>query len=442
MAIAAATVWEVRTTGSDTNGGGYSSGGTDWSQQDAAQYSVTDAVTNGTTTITSASANFGTDVVGNVLYIAGGTGSITAGWYQIASRTNATTIVVDRATGLTTGTGATLKIGGALASPGQCSAVAINGNAIHQKAGTYTVTRASTNVAGGCVSAAAIAWYGYQTTRGDLGTKPVMIADGVITTFTLFTFASGPGFVQNVEFDGNSRTASRAVSAGGNNVEYDRCTMRNCTNSGANGNTLLVCRQCLFTGCSTQTVVGGGHYFDCTFSGNTVAVLTQTAGTACVGCLFYNNTGASTDAIVTGNSCVIKNNTIHGSGRYGIVSSGSRDHIENNIVYGNTSTGIYGGTTSSVVNNATGGNGTNTNLSTALRAFAAGNISLSADPFTNAAGGDFTLNGTSGGGAACKAVASPSTLPGGTTGNSQDLGCSQAVAASGGIIRTNMDGGF
>src|SRR5262249_43334312 len=122
MALNAAIEWELRpTNGSDTNGGGWKRGasGTDWSQQNAAQYSVTDAVTNGTTTITSATANFGTDVVGNVLYIQGGTGSITAGWYEITSRTNTTTIVVDRSTGLTTGTGATLNIGGALKTLGQ-----------------------------------------------------------------------------------------------------------------------------------------------------------------------------------------------------------------------------------------------------------------------------------------------------------------------------------
>lgn len=107
MPIGAACVWEVRTTGNDTNGGGYAGGGTDWSQQDAAQYSVTDGVTAGTTTITSATANFGTDVVGNVMYVQGGSGSITAGWYQIVSRTNSTTIVVDRSTGLTAGTGVT-----------------------------------------------------------------------------------------------------------------------------------------------------------------------------------------------------------------------------------------------------------------------------------------------------------------------------------------------
>src|ERR1043166_7369624 len=117
MALSANTVFEVRNGGSDTNGGGWvtgssASGGTDWSQQTAAQYSVTDGVTAGSTVITSATAAFGTDVVGNIIYVQGGTGAVSSGWYQIISRTSSTTITVDRLTGLTSGTGVTLKIGG------------------------------------------------------------------------------------------------------------------------------------------------------------------------------------------------------------------------------------------------------------------------------------------------------------------------------------------
>jgi len=40
--ISANCVWEIRTTGSNNNGGGYVGGGTDYSQQDAAQLSLTD----------------------------------------------------------------------------------------------------------------------------------------------------------------------------------------------------------------------------------------------------------------------------------------------------------------------------------------------------------------------------------------------------------------
>jgi hypothetical protein len=51
MALSAATVWEMRTTGAQTNGGGYANlaPGTsvDYSQQDAAQLSLSDIATDG-----------------------------------------------------------------------------------------------------------------------------------------------------------------------------------------------------------------------------------------------------------------------------------------------------------------------------------------------------------------------------------------------------------
>ena len=61
MALAAASVVEVRTAGNDTNGGGFVTGasGTDFSQQDAAQCTATDLVLVTTTTATSAITHFG-----------------------------------------------------------------------------------------------------------------------------------------------------------------------------------------------------------------------------------------------------------------------------------------------------------------------------------------------------------------------------------------------
>ena len=211
MAIGATCVWEVRTGGSDTNGGGYTSGGTDWSQQDAAQYSVTDGVTAGTTTITSATASFGTDVVGNVMYVEGGTGAVAAGWYQIISRTNATTIVVDRSTGLTAGTGVTLKIGGAFATPGRVPAVAVTGNYVWIKSGTYTITTSTAGPAGpvNFTSNILVIVEGYQTTRGDrTGVRPIISA-GAITSVTLFRMActNQHSHPRNIEVDGNANAS-------------------------------------------------------------------------------------------------------------------------------------------------------------------------------------------------------------------------------------------
>ena len=96
-ALSATDQWNVRNGGSDTNGGAFKAGatGTDLSLQAGPEWNVTAAVTNNSTTITSATAAFNATVVGNVAYVSGGTSSITAGWYEVANYTNATIIKVD-----------------------------------------------------------------------------------------------------------------------------------------------------------------------------------------------------------------------------------------------------------------------------------------------------------------------------------------------------------
>jgi hypothetical protein len=64
MALPTTTVIEVRTTGNDSNGGGFVAGasGTDYSQQNSAQYTFSNLASSNATssspTVTSASHNF------------------------------------------------------------------------------------------------------------------------------------------------------------------------------------------------------------------------------------------------------------------------------------------------------------------------------------------------------------------------------------------------
>lgn len=259
MAIGGTCVWEVRTGGSDTNGGGYTSGGTDWSQQDAAQYSVTDGVTAGTTTITSATANFGTDVVGNVMYVQGGTGSVTAGWYQIISRTNATTIVVDRSTGLTAGTGVTLKIGGAFATPGAVPAVAVTGNYVWIKSGTYTITTSTAGPSGpvNFTSNILVIVEGYETTRGDrTGVRPIISA-GAIASVTLFRMActNQQSHPRNIEVDGNANAAIVGIAYAGYQQGPIDCRAYRCVTGFSLGANICVVR-CIVDTCTSFGLVG------------------------------------------------------------------------------------------------------------------------------------------------------------------------------------------
>ena len=83
MALAATTVWEVRSTGNDNNGGGYNTaaGTTDYSQQNSPQLGLTDLATPGagSTTLTSAVGGFTAAMVGNIIQILSGT-NFTAGF--------------------------------------------------------------------------------------------------------------------------------------------------------------------------------------------------------------------------------------------------------------------------------------------------------------------------------------------------------------------------
>jgi hypothetical protein len=247
MALAGTTVWEIQHNGSDSNGGGWvpGSSGTDWSQQTAPKYNVTDGVTNGTTTITSATAAFGTDVVGNIAYIGGGTGSVAVNWYQVVSRTSATAIIVDRSTGLTSGTGVTITVGGALSSHGGLgavlAAVGVTGMTAWCKYSSipYNCNTLTANVGGGTFSGpSGISFLveGYDVTRGDrTGNRPILrwiaAAPGSLTY--MITMVGGPAARQqfvNMTLDGLSTN-----NVGGFNLSNTRATATQCVAQNFNG---------------------------------------------------------------------------------------------------------------------------------------------------------------------------------------------------------------
>lgn len=447
-ALSANTVWEVRTAGAATNGGGFVTGaaGTDWSQQNAAQYSVTDGVTAGTTTITSATANFGTDVVGNIMYVAGGTGAVAADWYQITARASSLSITVDRSTGLTAGTGVTLIIGGALSDPAIFAGKLVTGNTVHQKSGTYSLTSATQNVAGGCPSFALAngRWIGYQTTRGDYGTKPLMQASG-ISTATLFDITNA-AFVSNIKVDGASLTAIRGVASGSTSTLY-RVEAVNCTNSGIiSSGSNKSWASCFASGCTTaggalnaNSVVTNMH--GCVAADNTVAGFGN-AQAFSLFCLADSNAGASTDGwstIFFGLNCVS-----YGSGRDGMRTATSLTLI-NCIVESNTGYGVNnsGAAVNNTLINCAGYNNTS-GFHNAIPTL--GQINLiagSASFFVDAPNGNFALNTTAGGGALARAAGIPGVFPGGLTTGYLDVGAAQHQDSGGGLLRhPGMAGGL
>src|SRR5581483_10920625 len=218
MAISTLTTWEVRpTNGNDTNGGGFVQGstGTDYSQQNAKNSggnngSTTDAVANGTTTITSASASFTSALVGNIIYLSGGSGSLAADRYEVKTFTNSTTIVVDR--NVATGTGITMNIGGALKTLSQLntSMNAVNGNSAWVKAeSTITTASTITFIFTGASSAQQPAVKGYATTRGDGGKVTIQVSSS--TGDAIVNINSAGLSFENFILDGNSKSSQRGL---------------------------------------------------------------------------------------------------------------------------------------------------------------------------------------------------------------------------------------
>ncbi len=443
MALSASTVWEVRTTGSDLNGGGFvtGSGGTDYSQQDAAQLSKTDlAAAQNSTTVTSATSGFTATMVGNLLQIASGTNFV-AGFYQIVTFTNSATIVLDRAPATAgAGSAGVGKVGGCLNSVGKALSGHVASNDIHVKAGTYTINSVSTNVASGCwAPTAGIAGdvtriVGYQTTREDGGTKPSVVASG-ITAFTVVTMAAAVA-VENVEFDGASLTTGRGIGTNAAGSVYS-CKFKNFTNAAVLAGSALMVYNSEATGCSTSAAFQAAHFVSCVAQGNTITGFIVGSGCMALRCISANNTGATSDGFgISATGGEIVSCTAYGNGRDGfrITALAAHNDIFNCLAVGNTGWGFNASAAVDAVRmfscahyNNTGGG---------INAFitrTSGTVALTADPFISASGSNFGLNALSGGGAALRAASATTTWPGlSTTTTALDVGASQHPDTGGG----------
>ena len=424
-AISANTLWHVRPSGSSTNGGGYivGSGTTDYSQQDAAQVAVTDGVANGTTTITSATANFTAAMVGNTIYISGGTGSISANRYQIATRVSATEITVDRSTGLTTGTGVTLNVGGALDVLATAESAMVADNDISIYSGSYAALGSTVTF-----DVAATGAGGGSRVYGEGPSQPVITSS--TNSVALLTLNNADYYtIENIKFTHTAGTRGHAIT-GTTSLSAPLLIT---------GNT--------FDGVLSALNVNSNGPGSVKFVGNDVRNTTSTTGAVNIGTgtdvelchnLFADNTASNSAAIYGDN---VFNVRIHhnrfANNEYGIRSTSSSqnvtcrivnnsfyDHgddaieiaatsgtcwvgIDDNVIYDATSEGVdFNEATDyfvySFANNAFGACGANYSgiVSTSTEA----DITMSVSPFVDGANEDLELNGTVDGGIECQDV--------------------------------------
>jgi hypothetical protein len=444
MSLTACGEFCVRTDGDDSFGGGFNQHrtnggfsawaglGTDRSNASSA-FVVLDGATitasNGGTgaTITISGYTVVTADLGNYVKITAGT-NFTAGTYEItAVNTGSNTWTLD--TNCTSGAGSAMvgKMGGSRLTIASAVAVAVASQVINIKSGTYTLTSAI------AWSSKGLGFSGFGTTKHDYGTRPL------ITTATNSTvlFAPTSGFgvryiFSNMSFSNTAVTRANGMTAGQGtfildtclfdgfvaaidptavaSIEYQiwtNCEIKNCTvnstTSGAVWSNPNDSNHCglVMRNCFVHDNTGNGIYLK-----------SQNLGFSLQNCLITNNgtNGVKCDVSQPQGHiirCTIANNTTNG---LNFTAGMGAVQIEENIFYGNTTTGIlaaFGSGTDYIIlplfyrNNAFGSNGTNvtTGVTTGTNP-----ITLTADPFTNAASKDYTLNSTVGGGASLKGI--------------------------------------
>lgn len=460
MALSALITWEVRPSGNDLNGGGFKTGasGTDYSIQDAAQFSGTDlavdAVTN--TKVTSATHTFAGTDVGNLIQIVGG-GAWTAGCYEIVSVSGGAA-VLDRSPAAVGSTVGTWKLGGGLASPGKAGGLKVANNDVFIKNGTYTLSTTTPNIAGGPVDdttgaadTANSKWTGYDTNRNhvnaDANRPTILVPASSVTSITIFTDTGLNVRLHNLIVDGANKSAIRGFDANPNfgSCILTNCKAQNCTNRGISCNGFSYAIGCEITGCSVSDasaalVLGAGSSSAsfCYIHDNTCTGVYLGSNTSIDNCISESNSGGGsygfydTSGAAYIRNCIAYNNGLHGF--YAVSTFGRGTAYLNCISVSNSGWGFSASAPSECINlincaykSNSSGNVDTTNITTPEM----GSILLTVDPFVDSANGDFSINNTAGGGAGLRGTAYPTNLPGTSNPFRRDIGTIQHVDPSG-----------
>jgi hypothetical protein len=324
----------------------------------------------------------------------------------------------------------------------------VNGEGVYIQSGSYAITSATANIAGGCMSQGAVGRIeGYGTVRGDLGTAPVLTASGISTATLWLTSGVTSIMGRNIILDGASLTAIKGYSQNSSALTVlSHVQAKNCTNTGITVTSGYLFR-CLATGCGTA-----GAGFD--LSTGTVAVACEAYDNTVTGflgpavgiatflyCLADSNTGATSDGFQANGGSRVQyiNCTAYANGRDGFRGDGTAiPHFLNCIAEGNSGYGFNNSSASSfgtyaycaTYNNTSGATNNPAGVNTDTVANAYDSVfNLSASPFVNAAGRDFALSP----GSALRGAGYPGLFPGGATTSYIDVGAAQAPFAAAGF---------
>lgn len=292
-------------------------------------------------------------------------------------------------------------------SPGKAASVMAAGDTIDVSAGTYVITSASTNVAGGCIndtrnsSGVINKWIGHGT---------VIFQAGVgLSSANIFSISGQRIYVENFTVDGNNKSSITGIDLSGSYNRFYKCTAYNCT-FGYHS----YCTDSDFFGClARNNGTGGfkteqGNFFYCVShdNGGYGGFYSSTNYQQFNNCIAYNNGGWGFGGNYSCLGQIIRHCISYGNVNGGFQNSGwgsgGRAYIfDSCVAYGNSGYGFNGDGTTFCINCAAGSNtsGAFNNVG-----FQINSISLTVDPFTSASAGNFNLNTTAGGGAALRAA--------------------------------------
>lgn len=428
-ALSGSTVWEVRGTGNDNNGGGFKTGasGTDWSQQTSPQYALTSIATAGTgaTFLTATAAN---DMVGNIVHVVSGT-NFTAGFYEIISVSVGVSVTCDA--NVCTGVGASgvLNIGGALATIGKIGSASANqgavaGNTIWVK-GTISQTTTTDTVACSGSTTSPIQISGYGTTRADgylgrtSGNGAIITTNMPSLSYTTGAFSLTGSNLIVATLNISSTRNGNAISPNAAGIVFRACKMLNNT-SGASGvtlsagsslvnGTIIDCDISLTNGGNAGTAAVSmaavaSRLIGCRITSSAVGVTASGVGSVFIGNTIYRCTTGIAVTVTTAYS-VMHGNTIvlnSGDGIDIVTATSVPDQITCNMITDNGGFGIdlnsaavpvvlaynrYRDNTSGNINS-----GTDWVAATTYGAVTSGS---GTSDYTNAAGNDYSLLSTS-----------------------------------------------
>lgn len=427
----------------DANGGGFvaDASGSDFSQQAAAQGSGTNLTVDASvnTDVTPDSYTVSAADVGNIIQISAGAG-FTTGWYQIVSIQGGTKWRLDRSPAATGTAGGTYRIGGALASPGVAVLAAeVKGNVVWVRGGTYTIdNNDGPGIPNGILefSNGAITVHGYGTTRGDitLGSASRPIIEIGADYLTILNFSISASIIRDIIFDGNRATyGSPTCVSTSNPTMFYNCHVKNFETGLLNSNGSIhfcLTENCEYVGCESKiatfsvsrnntlahgfTVYGShGAVSNCISHGNYSGFLCGPSSVTVNQCVSYNNTTNGINSFQAINF-VATNCIIYGNGGYGISNTYGASNVFDNAIAVNCA---FRNNTSGATLNIPTINNVNP-------------ITLTADPFVNAAAGNFALNAVAGGGALLRGLGY-GTFPDGLTVGYPDVGVAQSRKAIG-----------